>query len=58
MVDINKLRNELSLVATDIYLCRDSAERECLIKKADKIVEQIPSDDAMVFFQWRHCGTA
>lgn len=56
MENINRLRNELTQVAADICLCKDLDERERLIKKVDEIVER--SDDAMIFYQWRHCGTS
>ena len=58
MENINKLRNDLNQIAADIYLCNDPDERERLIKKVDEIVERIPSDNDMMFYQWRHCGTA
>jgi len=58
MADINQMRDELSRVAADICRCSDPDERERLIKTVDEIVVRIPSDDAMLFYQWRHYGTA
>ena len=58
MENINRLRNELTQVAADICLCKDLDERERLIKKVDEIVGQIPPEDAMIFYQWRHYGAA
>ena len=56
MENIDSLRNEFSRVAADICRCKDPDERERLIRKVDEIVER--SDDAMIFYQWRHYGAA
>jgi hypothetical protein len=58
MENIDKLRDELNRVAADICLCQDPDERVRLIRKVDEIAGRIPPDTDMIFYQWRHCGTA
>lgn len=58
MADIEKLRDEISRVAAEICACKDPCERERLIRKVDEIAGRISPDEDMVFYQWRHCGTA
>jgi len=58
MVNIEKLRDELSRVAADICTCKDPAERERLIRKVDEIAGRIPPETDTIFYQWRHRGTA
>ncbi|MDA8161686.1 MAG: hypothetical protein M0022_02100 [Desulfobacteraceae bacterium] len=58
MERIDRLRNDLSRIATEIYKCKNPVEREQLIKQADDIVGKISPEDAMIFFQWRHYGIA